>query len=121
MLFTLVFFCALARIELLIEVLPDLEKNKTEFNRHKIVYGAIVTNKLLHCIVVFIGYIGSQTSTHPQIVKVTYAIFIVQELIFFLTYAFQIKILYDFSGVKLSSLSVEDLVLEKDVSLIVYL
>ena len=42
---------ALARIELLIEVLTDLEKNKSEFRRHKIVYGAIVTNKIVHSIV----------------------------------------------------------------------
>ena len=47
--------------------------------------------------------------------------YMVLELIFFITYAFQIKILYDFSLCKLSSLRVSDLILEKDVSLIVYL
>lgn len=51
--FSIVFFLALARIELLIEVLTDLEKNKREFRRHKIVYGAIMANKIVHSIISF--------------------------------------------------------------------
>ena len=59
--------------------------------------------------------------SNPFIIKVTFAIYSIEEVIYFLTYAFQIKILYDFSRSKLSSLRVEDLILGKDVSLIVYL
>ena len=61
--FSLVFFCALARIELLIDVLPDLEKNVAEFRRHKIVYGAICANKLIHCVVAVFAYYSNDAYT----------------------------------------------------------
>ena len=80
--FSIFFFLALARIELLIEVLTDLEKNKREFRRHKIVYGAIVANKIVHSIVSYWDFKSQQlytpnikTDSNPFVLKVTYAIY----------------------------------------------
>jgi len=46
--FTLLFVCALRRIELLIDTLPDLEKNTEQFRIHKLVWGLIFANKVTH-------------------------------------------------------------------------
>jgi hypothetical protein len=126
--FTLLFFCALRRIELLIDVLPDLEKNDVEFRRNKYVWGAIFVNKVVHCAISVGAFIinenltpGDNTDVNPYITKMTTLIFMVEELVNFLTYAFQIKILYDFSRSKLSKVETEDIVLKEQVNLIVYL
>jgi hypothetical protein len=52
--FTVIFFCALARIELLIDILPDIEKKKDAFLTHKIVWGTIAANETLHCLVAWL-------------------------------------------------------------------
>ena len=76
--FTLLFVCALRRIELLIETLPDLEKNTEEFRRHKLVWGAIFANKVVHCAIAVTAVIanrnltpGDSTDVSPYINKLT--------------------------------------------------
>ena len=126
--FAIIFYCALARIELLIDVLPDLEKNSNEFFKHKLVWGAIFMNKIIHCLVAFSGLYCNWAYTpsvdkdaNPVVVKITQIIYMVQELIYFFTYSFQIKILYDYSACKLSKIRVEDIILKEEVNLIVFL
>lgn len=76
--FTLLFVCALRRIELLIDTLPDLEKNTEEFRRHKLVWGLIFANKVLHSTIAVSALIinrnltpGDKTDVDISITKLT--------------------------------------------------
>jgi hypothetical protein len=74
--FTIIFFCSLARIELLIDVLPDLVKNDGEFFRHKLVWSAIFVNTAVHCFIAVIAlYINTRQNNsgdvNTVIVRVT--------------------------------------------------
>ena len=64
--FTIIFFFALARIELLIDVLPDIDKNRDAFLMHKIVWGAIAVNMIVHCIIAITALILNSNLTPNQ-------------------------------------------------------
>lgn len=120
--FTIIFFCALSRIELLIDVLPDLVKNTEEFKRHKLVWGAIFVNTFVHTFVSCLAVVLYNNDTpSPVIETFTSIIFMAQEVIFFLTFCFQIKILYDFTECRLSKVTKEDVILKEESNLIVFL
>lgn len=126
--FTLIFFCALSRIELLIDVLPDLEKNRDAFMMHKIVWAAIAVNEIFHSIIACTAlYLNSNLTpdnandVNPYVVKLSQIAYMVFEFVEFYTYWYQLTILYKFSRSKLSKVVVEDVIMKEEVNLIVFL
>jgi hypothetical protein len=84
LIFTIMFFVALSRMRTLIDNLPDLEQNKREFTRNKLVFITIFLNKALRFIIATGAFYANlyftpniEDDSDPMVTKLTTWIYMI--------------------------------------------